>query len=91
VANIVRHSTIALPQWYRILDNLSLHKWVIPRDICTCWNATYDMLDKAYSLKAAVNNITEMRDMKLRQYKIEGHKWELLQQLRDLLKVSTEH
>jgi hypothetical protein len=49
------------------------------------------MLDKAYSLKAAVNNITEMCDMKLRQYKIEGHKWELLQQLRDLLKVSTEH
>jgi hypothetical protein len=55
------------------------------------WNATYDMLDEAYSLKAAVNKITEMRDMKLRQYEIEGHEWELLQQLRDLLKVSTEH
>jgi hypothetical protein len=49
------------------------------------------MLDKAYLLKAAVNKITEMRDMKLHQYEIKGHKWELLRQLRDLLKVSTEH
>jgi hypothetical protein len=64
---------------------------VIPQDVRTRWNATYDMLDKAYSLKAAVNKITEMRDMKLRQYKIEGHEWELLRQLCDLLKVSTEH
>jgi hypothetical protein len=70
---IKNSSTIALPQWYHILDNLSLDKRVIPRDVRTCWNATYDMLDEAYSLKAAVNKIMEMRDMKLRQYEIEGH------------------
>ena len=61
---------------------------MIPCDVRTRWNATYDMLDEAYLLKPAVNKITEMRDMKLRQYEIEGHEWELLRQLRDLLKVS---
>jgi hypothetical protein len=46
------------------------------------------MLEEAYLLKGAVNKITEMRDMKLRQYEIDGHEWDLLRQLRDLLKVS---
>ena len=60
---------------------------MIPRDVRTRWNATYDMLDEAYALKAAVNRITEMRDMKLCQYKIEAHEWEIVRQLHDLLKV----
>ena len=45
------------------------------------------MLEEAYLLKATVNKITEMRDMKLHKYEIEGHEWELLRQLCDLLKV----
>ena len=34
-------STIALSQWFCILDNLSLNKHMIPCDVCTCWNSTY--------------------------------------------------
>ena len=60
---------------------------VIPHDICTSWNATYYMLKEAYLLKAAVNKIMEMHDMKLHKYKIKGHEWELLWQLHDLLKA----
>jgi hypothetical protein len=63
---------------------------MLPRDVRTRWNATYTMLDEAYTLRAAVNKITEMRDMKLRKYEIEAHEWEILRQLRDLLKVSSE-
>ena len=63
-----------LPQWYRILGDLSLDKQVIPRDIHTHWNTSYYMLKEAYLLKATVNKIMEMRDMKLRKYEIEGHK-----------------
>jgi hypothetical protein len=84
---IKNSSTIALPQWFRILNDLSLDKRIIPRDVRTRWNSTYLMLDEAYKLKVAVNKITDMRDMKLRQYEIEGHEWELVRQLRDLLKV----
>jgi hypothetical protein len=81
-------STIILPQRYRILESLSLEARMIPCDICTHWNATYDMLDFAYQYKKAINKITDIRDMKLRRYEIEVHKWEIVQQLRDLLKVS---
>ena len=47
------------------------------------------MLDEAYKCKAVVNKITDMREMKLRQYEIEQHEWEIVRQLCDLLKVNT--
>jgi hypothetical protein len=46
------------------------------------------MLDFAYQYKKAINEITDIRDMKLRMYKIDAHEWEVVRQLRDLLKVS---
>ena len=61
---------------------------MLPRNVRTRWNATYAMFNEAYTLRATVNKITEMRDMKLHKYEIEAHKWEILRQLRDLLKVS---
>jgi hypothetical protein len=60
----------------------------MPRDVRTRWNATYDMLDFAFQYRKAINKITDIRDMKLRDYEIEAHEWEVVRQLRDLLKVS---
>ena len=85
---IKNSSTLILPQWYRILDSLSLEEQVIPHNIHTRWNATYDMLDCAYKYRKAINEITDIQDMKLRQYEINTCKWEIVQQLHDLLKVS---
>jgi len=59
----------------------------MPRDVRTRWNSTYDMLDFAYDYKDAVNKITAIREMKLRKYEIEPDEWEMVRQLRDLLKV----
>jgi hypothetical protein len=60
----------------------------MPRDVRTRWNATYDMLDFAFQYRKAINKITDIRDMKLRDYEIEAHEWEVVRQLRNLLKVS---
>jgi hypothetical protein len=46
------------------------------------------MLDFAYQYRKAINKITDIRDMKLRDYEIEAHEWEIVRQLRDILKVS---
>ncbi len=54
-----------LPQWFRVLEELALDECVMPHDIRTRWNSTYDMLDSAYTYKDAVMNITAIRDMKL--------------------------
>jgi hypothetical protein len=61
---------------------------MIPHDIRTRWNATYDMLDFVYRYKKAINKITDIWDMKLCMYEIEANEWEIVRQLYDLLKVS---
>jgi hypothetical protein len=60
---------------------------MMPRDVRTRWNATYDMLEFAYEYKDAINQITDRRDMKLRDYEIEPHEWDVVKQLRDVLGV----
>jgi hypothetical protein len=47
------------------------------------------MLDFAYQYRKAINKITDIWDMKLHVYEIEVHEWEMIRQLRDLLKVSS--
>jgi hypothetical protein len=86
---IKNSSTLTLPQWYWILEALSLDTQVMPHDVHTRWNATYDMLDFTYQYKQVINKITDICKMKLHEYKIEAHEWEVVQQLQDLLKVST--
>jgi hypothetical protein len=51
----------------------------MPRDVCTRWNATHNMLDFAFQYRKAINKITDIRDMKLCDYKIEAHEWEVVQ------------
>jgi hypothetical protein len=78
---IKNSSTLTFPQWYQILEALFLDAWVMPHDICTHWNATYDMLDFTYQYKWAINKITDIHEMKLCEYEIEVHEWEVVWQL----------
>lgn len=45
------------------------------------------MLTFAYEYKDALNKITAMREMKLRDYEIELEEWDVIRQLQGLLKV----
>jgi len=88
VAFAIKNSTtIMLPQWFSILNDLKLAERMIPRDVATRWNSTFDMLDFAVEHIAAINTITGDRDMKLRQYELSEDEWNIARQLRDVLKV----
>ena len=88
VAFAIKNSTtIILPQWFAILQDLELAERMIPHDVTTRWNSTFDMLNFAVKHIAAINAITSNRDMKLRQYKLSEDKWDVARQLRDVLKV----
>jgi hypothetical protein len=63
---------------------------MMPRDVATCWNYTYEMLNFAYIYRDAYNELTSNRDMKMRKYEIEDSEWEIVKQLADVLKVSGE-
>ena len=86
---IKNSSTVILPQWFETLKDLELDERVMPRDVRTRWNSTYDMLVFAYQYKDAINDITAIREMKLRNYEIEPEEWEIIKQLRNVLKVSS--
>jgi hypothetical protein len=58
---------------------------MMPRDVATRWNSTYDMLVFALEYRKAIDEISGDRDM--RKYELDNGEWELVEQLCDLLEV----
>jgi hypothetical protein len=61
---------------------------MMPRDVSTRWNSTYDMLEFAVEYREALDSITGNQRMKLRHYELSEEDWEIASKLRDVLKVS---
>ena len=64
---------------------------MMPRDVRTRWNSTYDMLDFAVDHREAIDSITGNQKMKLRQYELSEEDWEIATKLRDVLKVGCSY
>jgi hypothetical protein len=60
---------------------------MMPRDVSTRWNSTFDMLRFAIDYRLAINAITAERSMKLRDYELGKEEWKLAEELREVLKV----
>jgi hypothetical protein len=60
---------------------------MMPRDVSTRWNSTYDMLNFALDYRMALDAIAGERDMKLHKYELKDAEWDIAKQLRDILKV----
>jgi hypothetical protein len=61
---------------------------MMPRDVTTRWNSTYEMLSFAYTYRAAYNEITSNRDMKMRKYELADSDWKIVNDLASVLKVN---
>jgi hypothetical protein len=97
-AHAIKNSTtIILPEWFAILDRMAkaskekkkkaLGPRVMPRDVATRWNYTYEMLDFAYIYRRPYNEICSNRDMKMRLYELSNDEWKIVKDLSDVLKV----
>ena len=62
---------------------------MMPRDVSTRWNSTFDMLDFAIDYRAAIDAITSSRDLNLRKYELADNEWAIAVNLRDTLKACT--
>ncbi|KAF9548869.1 hypothetical protein CPC08DRAFT_648339, partial [Agrocybe pediades] len=60
---------------------------VMPHNVTTWWNSTFDMLVFALKYQQVINEITGNRDMKLRKYEVQSEEWEIAEQLCSVLKV----
>ena len=60
---------------------------MIPRDVATRWNSTYDMLVCGNEYRVALDIITSDRTMDLRKFEMSQEEWAVLEQLQEVLKV----
>ena len=60
---------------------------MMPRDVSMRWNSTYDMLEFALNYRAALDTMTDDRDMKLRQFELSKKDWDMAAELCRALQV----
>jgi hypothetical protein len=54
---------------------------MMPRDVSTCWNSTFDMLEFTVEYRAALNIMTTDHDMKLRKFELSKKEWGMASEL----------
>ncbi|KAG0708537.1 hypothetical protein DFH29DRAFT_794768, partial [Suillus ampliporus] len=86
---MIHSTTKLLPVWYIVLEKCKLSQRVMPRDVATRWNSTFDMLTFALKYHKAIDMICADKNMDLRDYELSEKEWELAQQLHDVLKDAT--
>jgi len=84
---ILHSTTKLLPAWHAHLKELNLKDRIMPRDVSTRWNSTFDMLNFAIEYRKAIDAISGDREMELRQFELAEFEWKIAVQLRDVLKV----
>ncbi|KAG6804809.1 hypothetical protein H0H92_002278, partial [Tricholoma furcatifolium] len=65
---IINSTTKALPAWHATCAHHGLNKRLIPRDVRTRWNSTFDMVKMAVEYRVAVDAITADKTHNLRAY-----------------------
>ncbi|CAG9822148.1 unnamed protein product [Phaedon cochleariae] len=68
-----------------VCDLLNMKYLAVTVDVSTRWNSTYDMISLGIKLKDALNSLCDHND-KLKENKIKGHEWELLDVIQKYLK-----
>ena len=75
------------PAWRRICRELGLKERLIPRDVVTRWNSTYDMMKFVLAYRAAIDKITADKGIKLRKYELDQDDWTIIEDLVNILEV----
>ncbi|KAE9399592.1 hypothetical protein BT96DRAFT_820417, partial [Gymnopus androsaceus JB14] len=86
---IVHSTTIALPAWRVACGSHGLNERLLPRDVATRWNSTYDMLVAAKKYSAVVDLITADKALKLRKFELSDAQWAIVDDLVYIFKDAT--
>jgi hypothetical protein len=75
---IINSSTKLLPAWRRVCIRQKKKPSLIPRDVVTRWNSTYDMLQFALDYRTPIDAITADKILKLRKYELDDVHWKIV-------------
>ena len=78
---------IALPAWCCTCSDLGLKEKLIPRDVVTRWNSTYDMLHFVLTYREVIDYVTADKTLKLRKYELDNDDWVVVEDLVSVLEV----
>jgi hypothetical protein len=59
---------------------------LIPRDVVTRWNSTYDMMVFALEYRAPIDSITANKSLKLRKHELDNDDWQVIEDLVHVLR-----
>ncbi|KIM53898.1 hypothetical protein SCLCIDRAFT_137924, partial [Scleroderma citrinum Foug A] len=85
---IIHLSTVLLPAWKKILEELGLVITLIPCDVVTRWNSLCNMLEYCAKHQEPIEKITAQHQ-DLRKFELAEDEWELVKQLCTVLKDTT--
>jgi hypothetical protein len=60
---------------------------LIPCDVVTRWNSTYDMMAFVLNYRDAIDQLTGDRALKLRAYELDNEDWGIIEDLVAILEV----
>jgi hypothetical protein len=60
---------------------------MMPRDVLTRWNSTFDMLQFALDYRVPIDEFTSNRELNLRKYELQDEEWAVAETLQDTLKA----
>lgn len=84
---IINSTTLLLPAWRDICGKVELAVRMMPRDVQTRWNSTYDVIVFALKYRAAIDSITSNKKLKLRQFELSEEEWQIVADLEAVLWV----
>ncbi|KAJ7235936.1 hypothetical protein C8J57DRAFT_1088527, partial [Mycena rebaudengoi] len=87
---IINSTTILLPLWRQKCELHSLPIRLIPRDVATRWNSTYDLLAFAIKYQVVIDDMTmDKATRTLREYDLSKVKWCIINDLVKIFKDAT--